>query len=227
MEQNNKSAFATAALVLGIVAIVLSVLFIFNFISMVCAALSIIFAIIALSNKQSVKKSVWGLVLSGISIVISVALTVVTYAASLGFVGNVFGKIFGYDGSIFEEFEGGEFDFNELILGDYDDIYDRFNGEDDCTVEFGEIEFVGEGDHMRVKLPVKITNITEEMKSFSVTVEAVNPDGSRVETDTLYAESLRAGQSQTLYAFEFAEGFNVENLKTATFNILTVESYDW
>lgn len=70
-EQTKSSGLATAAMVLGIIGVVLSFIPLINNLAFVLGVLAAIFAIIALSKKASKGKAITGLVLGILSIVIT------------------------------------------------------------------------------------------------------------------------------------------------------------
>ena len=72
---------------------------------------------------------------------------------------------------------------------------------------------------------MKITNKTDDKKSFSVQIEAVSSDGTRITTDTVYASNLNAGQSQTFDAFQFITSDKIEALKNAKFKVVEISMY--
>lgn len=74
-------------------------------------------------------------------------------------------------------------------------------------------------------LPVTVTNLKDTSASFSITIEAVNPDGSRIETGYVYADSLGAGQSVSDEVFTYISSEEVETYQNATFKVLEVSMY--
>ena len=79
--------------------------------------------------------------------------------------------------------------------------------------------------YSETKLTVKITNKTDEKKSFDFTIEAVSADGSRIETDYIYATDLAAGQSQSFDIFTYISDDKLSEMKSATFNIVEASMY--
>lgn len=68
----------------------------------------------------------------------------------------------------------------------------------DVDVQMGKFEVIkGEYGFNKTKLTVKVTNKTNDKKSFSFHIEAVDSDGSRINEGYVYANDLGAGQSQT------------------------------
>ena len=75
------------------------------------------------------------------------------------------------------------------------------------------------------KLVITVKNKTTETKSFSVKIEAVDKDGTRIEDDVIYANDLKAGQSQKIEAFNLVSSDKIKELKKAKFNIVEVSMY--
>lgn len=68
----------------------------------------------------------------------------------------------------------------------------------DVDVQMGKFEVIkGEYGFNKTKLTVKVTNKTNDKKSLSFHIEAVDSDGSRINEGYVYANDLGAGQSQT------------------------------
>ncbi len=87
-------------------------------------------------------------------------------------------------------------------------------------VTFGDFE-VNKGQYTtNTKLTVKVTNKTSENKSFNIQVEAVNPDGSRIMNDYVYANNLNAGQTQNFDIFTLVSSDKIETMKNATFKVV-------
>ena len=93
-------------------------------------------------------------------------------------------------------------------------------------VNIGEFEAItNELGITETKLTVKITNKTESSKSFSIEIEAVSADGTRIDTDIIYANNLSAGQSQNFDIFNFESDDTIEELKSATFKVIEASMY--
>lgn len=75
------------------------------------------------------------------------------------------------------------------------------------------------------KLVVKVTNKTNETKSFSIQVEAAKVDGSRIKSDYIYANNLSAGQSQDFEIFTYTSSEELGTMKNATFKIVEASMY--
>ena len=74
-------------------------------------------------------------------------------------------------------------------------------------------------------LNVTVTNLSDESTSFSITIEAVNPDGSRLATDYVYAHSLGGQQSMNQDVFTLIPSEEVEAYQNASYKALEVSKY--
>lgn len=74
-------------------------------------------------------------------------------------------------------------------------------------------------------LSVTVTNLSDESASFSITIEAVNPDGSRLATDYVYADSLGGQQSMNQDVFTLIPSEEVEAYQNASYKVLEVSKY--
>lgn len=93
------------------------------------------------------------------------------------------------------------------------------------NVEIGNFEVKNGQYTTDTKLTVKVTNKASEKKSFSVQIEAVNTDGSRITNDYIYANDLNAGQSQNFDIFTLISSDKIETMKNATFKIVEASMY--
>ncbi len=69
--------------------------------------------------------------------------------------------------------------------------------------------------------------ITKLYLQVYITIEAVDENGTRIETDTVFVEKLNSGQDINLTAFEYVNEEKIEQLKNATFKVLDVEKYSF
>lgn len=197
--ENKKSGLATASMVLGIIGIVLSFIPIINNVAFVLGILAIIFGIIPLVKKAGKGKAIAGLVLGILAVVITLALQS-SWSKALDETSEKLDKMTG--------------ERTEDVL------------KEDVQVTFGAFEVsTDEYGFTSTKLPVTVTNIGDEKKSFDVSVEAVDSSGNRIDTDRIYASDLNAGQSQTLNAFEFISDEILEQMENATFDVVEASVY--
>lgn len=196
---NGKSGLATAALVLGIIGVVLSFIPIINNAAFVLGALALIFAIVVLIKKKSLAVAI-------VSIVLAVAAMGITLAMQKSF-GDALDKVGDEINKSLDDSTGKNTD--EILQNDLQVDLGEF------TVEKGE--FIDSS-----KLIVSIKNKSDEQASFSINIEAVDADGKRLADDTVYSNDLGAGQSQDLEAFTLVQSTQYDALQQATFKIVSV-----
>lgn len=194
---NKKSGLATAGLVLGIVGICLSFIPILNNASFFLGILALIFGIVSLVKKTSKGKVIASLVLGILSVVITLSLQS-SWSNTLDDISNDLDNISG--------------DNTEEVLNYVD-------------INIGSFEVVEDTYFNDTKLTVKITNKTNEKKSFSITIEAASSDGTRIDTDYIYANDLLAGQSQSFDLFTYISDDDLDEMKKAKFNIVEASMY--
>ena len=197
--KEKRSGFATAALVLGIIGICLSFIPILNNASFFLGILAVIFAIVSLIKKASKGKAIAGLILGILSIAITLSLQS-SWAESLDKVSN---------------------DLDNAAGNNTEEILDK-----DVDVSIGNFEgSLGEYGLVDSKLTVTVTNLTDDVKSFNIQVEAIDTSGSRIATDYITADSLGANQSQNFDIFTYVSSEDLEAMQNATFNVVEVSMY--
>ncbi len=194
-----KSGLATAGMVLGIVGICTSFIPIVNNASFALGAIAILFGVITLIKRASLGKTVVALILGVLSIVITL-----TSQASLS---KAIDETISEIDSTVSAMTG---EATEDILKNHLDV------------EIGTFAVV-EGEYFdETKLPVKITNKGSKAASFVIEIEAVNENGDRLTSDTIYANNLNAGQTQNVETFTYVDAAMQKTLTTATFKIIEV-----
>lgn len=202
MEETKKSGVSTAALVLGIIGICLSFIPILNNIAFVLGILAVVFGIVALIKKQSTVKTIISLVLAILAIVI----TLVIQKAVSDTIDDVVNDL----SSSIDEMTGGSTE--ELLKNSVNVTFGKFNVEESDFWDTTSLE-------------VTIKNIGSEKASFSVSVEAVDENGTRIADDTMYVNDLAAGQDIKEKVFTLVESEKIDALKTATFRVYEVSKY--
>lgn len=199
MDEKKKSGFATAGLVLGIIGICTSFIPIVNNLSFVLGLIGIIFGIISLIKKASKGQAIAGLILCVLTIIITIN-SQQALSDSLNEVSSSLDKATGAS--------------TEEILAN------------DVNVELGDFKVTKDSYGITdTNLIVKVTNKTNEKKSFSFHIEAVDSSGTRIDEDYVYANDLGAGQSQSFDTFNFVSSDKVNQLKKATFKIVEASMY--
>lgn len=196
--ETNKTGFGTASLVLGIIGICTSFIPIINNLSFVMGILSVVFGIIAFAKKDRKGKVVISIILGILAVVIMLN-SQKALSDSLDAVSKELDKATG--GS------------TEEIL------------KNDVEVSLGNFEITKGQYSTDTKLVVTVKNKTSETKSFTIQVEAVDTNGSRINQDYVYANNLTAGQSQDIEIFNYVTSDKLEAMKNATFNIVEASMY--
>ncbi len=198
VNSDNKSGLATASLVLGIIGIALSFIPIINNAAFVLGILALIFGIISLVKKSNKGKSIAGLILGILAIIITLVM----------------------QQAIVDTANEAEKNLDKAFGNSTEEVL-----KNEANVTLGEFE-VSEGQYGLVdtKMIVTVKNISDEKKSFTFHIEAVNSDGSRLDDDYVYANDLNAGQTQEFEIFNLVTSDQIDALKTATFNIVEASS---
>ncbi len=197
-----KSGFATAGLVLGIIGLCTSFIPFINNLSFILALIGILFCIVSL-----IKRASKGTAIAGFIICILTCVAVVNSQQALA-------------DSLNETIDTFNEDMDKISGNKTEEIL-----ANDVDVVLGEFE-VTEGEWLtETQLVVKVTNKNSEMKSFSISIEAIAEDGSRIEQDSIYANNLNAGQSQDFKIFNLISSDKIEAMKNATFKIIEASMY--
>lgn len=99
--------------------------------------------------------------------------------------------------------------------------------EKDVDVSFGEFKVTNNGYYSETSLDITVKNKAEEQCTYYITIEAVDANGARIDTDMIYADRLGAGQEIYLKAFEYVDQEKLNQFKNATFKVLEINRYDY
>lgn len=197
-EQTEKSGLCTAGLVLGIIGVCTSFVPIINNLSFIMGVLAVIFGLV------SIKKAGKGKMIATIVLgVLAIMITLNAQKTLSDSLDDISKDLDTATGKNTEQVLGTSVD---VILGDFEATKSKYGINE-------------------TKLPVKVTNKTTETKSFSIQIEAVSQDGTRISTDYIYANNLTAGQSQEFKVFEYVQSEILEKMKNAKFNIVEVSMH--
>ena len=97
----------------------------------------------------------------------------------------------------------------------------------DFDIEFDEFKVTNNGYTYDTSLEVVITNNSNQQKSFFITIEAIDEEGTRLDTDMIMADRLNPGQKVKLEAFEYVPQEKIEQYKSATFKVLDVQKHSF
>ena len=99
--------------------------------------------------------------------------------------------------------------------------------EKDVDISFGEFKVTNNGDYSETSLDITVKNKAEKQCTYYITIEAVDANGARIDTDMIYADRLGAGQEIYLKAFEYIDQEKLNQFKNATFKVLEINKYDY
>jgi hypothetical protein len=195
-----KSSMAIAALIIGIVALILSAIPIINNFALVLAIVGFIFSIVGLVGIKKGKKSGMGIAIA--SLIISVIAAIVVIASQAAYTAAL--------DAASSELDKATGDATEEVL------------ESDVDVQLGEFSIKKDSyGIVQSELPVTITNLTDESASISIQIEAVDASGNRIDSSYASATNLGAGQSQTVKTFTYVSDDDYDAMKAATFEIVS------
>ncbi len=198
MEEKKKSGLATAGLVLGIIGICTSFIPVINNVSFILGLIGTIFGIVALIKKASKGQAIAGIILCILTIVITIN-SQKTLSDSLNTWSQDLDKAAGNS--------------TEEVL------------KNDVDVQLGDFQVTKGTYTTETVLKATVKNKTNDTKSFSIQVEAVDANGSRIANDYIYANNLNAGQSQEFKLFEYVESDKLNSMKNASFKIVEASMY--
>lgn len=199
------SASALVGLILGIIGILLSALPIINNFAALLGVAGLVLGIIGIVGTKKGKRRGKGMAIA--AVILSV-LTLIIVIASQALYSSVLDSA---SKEVTKSIDKSSGNATAEILGK------------DVDVTLGTFSVTTDQYGLNTtKLPVKVTNKLNEVKSYTVKVEAVNTEGTRIADDTVYVDKLGANQSQELEAFKYVDSNQIEVLKTATFKVATV-----
>lgn len=201
-KEKKHSGLGTAALVLGIIGIVLSFIPIINNAAFVLGLIGALLGIVCLIKRASKTTAAVGLILC----VCAMGITLLMQ--------DSFSKALDDASSDLETA------FDDLDGSNTDKLLQNSIG-----VEFDNFVVDKDTYWTNTKLPVKITNKEKETKSFSVHVEAKDPSGNRIGDDYIYVNDLGANQSQMFDCFTYISSDDLAKYETATFSVVEVSMY--
>lgn len=206
-QTQSKSGLAIAGLVLGIVGIVGSWVPILNNFSFILALLGLVFGVIALILivKSAGAKGGKGMAIA--AIVVSLLACVIVFATQ-----NLYSQAIDQASdemqTTLDKADGSATD--ELLANE-------------VSVEFGTFSAEDQGYGLwKTTLPVTVTNKTSETHNYIIQVEALNADGSRIDSGYVNVNSLAAGQTAEEECFTYVASDNIAAMQAATFKVASV-----
>lgn len=203
-----KSGMAVASLVLAIIAAVASTVPLINNVSFLLAILAVIFGVVGIVGVARGKRSGRGLAIAGI--VVAVIAGVVAQQMNM---------------ALSEALDEAATQANANLDRMTGDATDQVLAEE-VDVQMGAFTATeGKYGLVDTALPVTLTNKSDQTATFNVHIEAVAPDGSRIDDAYALANDLRPGQSQDFELFTLVSSDKLEAMKGATFEIVEASAY--
>lgn len=151
-----------------------------------------------------------------IGFITKIVISIVCVILYIVFATSIFGNI------------AGKMESNIPAIGD---IFNKESTEEILEkyvdVTFGDFKVSDNGYYTETSLDVTVKNKAEKQCTYYITIEAVDVDGARIETDMIFADQLNSGQEMHLTAFEYVNQKKTEQLKNATFKVLEIDKYDY
>ena len=213
MNEVKKSGFATAGLVVGIVGICLSFIPVVNYVVFALGILAIVFAVVCFIKKASIGISVAAFILGVLSIVVAIIMHMLVYKA-------VDYAVNGMSKDLNDAVDNISSNFADITGENTEEIIEKY-----LDVTFGKFEVKKDTFLTETKLPVTIKNKANEKKSFSIGIEAIDKNGTRIATDIILVDGLGAGQSQNEEVFTLLTDDKIEKLKNAEFKVYEASMY--
>ena len=196
--------------ILGIISIVTAFVPFLNYIAIVTGVLSMFFGIMGLAQENRKKVACVGIILSILSIIITYI--IINYKNDF-----IIGNIYNVSNELNESYNNENNNSEDVLKNQVDVIL----GDFEITSEVDDFEMMNN----TCKLPVTLKNKSNEIKSFNVTIEAVDEEGNRITEEQVYVEKLRPNQSYETEAFNYASDEMAEKLENAHFVVLDASSY--
>ena len=205
-----ESIFSKSGFILGIISIVIAFVPFLNYIAIVTGVLSIFFGIMGIGQEGRKKVACVGIILSILSIIITYI--IINYKNDF-----IIGNIYNVSNELNESYNNENNNSEDVLKNQVDVIL----GDFEITSKVDDFEMMNNTS----KLPVTLKNKSNEIKSFNVTIEAVDEEGNRITEEQVYVEKLRPNQSYETEAFNYASDEMAEKLENAKFVVLDASSY--
>lgn len=201
---------AVTALVLGIIALVTSIIPIINNLSFFLGILAAVLGIIAMLRKSRKGMGIAGTVFGVLAIALTLALQA-KWSSDLSKASSAFSSAAAEYSAAAGNLSG---ENTDQIL------------QNNLTVDMGEFTMTTDQYGLTTSnMTVTLTNKGADQASFMVQIEAVDASGNRITDSTVYANNLGTGQSLEQSAFSYIETEKQEAMKTAEFRIVEVNMY--
>lgn len=97
--------------------------------------------------------------------------------------------------------------------------------EEYVDVSFGEFKITNNGYFDETSLDIAVKNKADRRFTYYITIEAIDANGARIETDIIYAGRLASEQKIYLKAFEYIDQDKLDQFRYATLIILEINKF--
>ncbi len=209
-KKEGTSGLGIAGFVIGIIAVMFSFIPIVNNIAFFIGILAVIFGLIGALTHKRKGLSIAGIVLGVLAIVITLALQSM-WSSALDSVSD----------QLEEAAASADSQLGNLTGDNTDEIL-----QNSLKVEFGEFTMSKDQyGFVHSSLPITVTNLEQDTKTYSLHLEAVDEGNTRIMDDYVFANDLGAGQSQNFEAFTFISDDKYDAMSGAGFRIVEASMY--
>ena len=101
-----------------------------------------------------------------------------------------------------------------------DEILEKY-----VEVSFGEFKITNNGYFDETSLDITVKNKADRRFTYYITIEAIDANGARIETDIIYAGRLASEQKIYLKAFEYIDQDKLDQFRYATLIVLEINKF--
>ena len=206
------SATPTVGLVLGIIAICAACIPIVNVAALIMGILATVFGLVGICKRSELGKSVAALVLGVFAVILVVLMYAGVFFAITWAIEQ--GETAEESATLDEPAEATPDQTAEILENMLDVSFGTFNVEE------------GLFNAPEPSLTVRVTNKTDRVQSFDITVSAYNAYGTIIATTTFYTDELEPWASQRIVIFDSVEAEKFADLKEATFCVTKAAVYE-
>lgn len=219
---NEKQGLAITSLIFGLLSFVW---IFFGLKGLIFPLLGIVFGIVAVVADNKLSIAVAGLISSFIMPILSI-MVIALLLGSLSNGKKVFNSVINNESVSDIISEPTELNETQKMLNDMTgENTDELLGTD-VNVDIGFFEVsTDEYGLSYTSLPVTITNLSDDIASYNITIEATNPDGSRLELGYVFANQLNSGQSINEEVFQYRTDDEIDAFQNASFSVFQIQKY--
>lgn len=97
--------------------------------------------------------------------------------------------------------------------------------EEYVDVSFGEFKITNNGYFDETSLDITVKNKADRRFTYYITIEAIDANGARIETDIIYADRLASEQKIYSKAFEYIDQDKLDQFRYATLIVLEINKF--